>query len=81
MPEQKWVFDTVTLSNFLLTDSVFILESRYNGRGIITWQVYDELSSGVGRYLELKRVDRLIDEDIFQRRPPCPDGNTIITWN
>ncbi len=66
MHERRWVFDTVTCSNFLLSDSTFILEKRYGGCGILTWQVYDELCSGVSRYQPLKQVDRLIDEGVFR---------------
>ena len=62
MPEKKWVFDSVTLANFLLSDSIFILEKRYHKRGIITWQVYDEISAGISEYPELKQVDKLIED-------------------
>jgi len=66
MPEKKWVFDTVSLSNFLLSDSVFIFETRYHARGIITWQVYDEISAGMSVYPPLKSVDKLIDGKSLQ---------------
>jgi predicted nucleic acid-binding protein len=62
MPEKKWVFDSVTLSNFLLSDSIFILAKRYHKRGIITWQVYDEISAGISEYPKLKQVDKLIED-------------------
>jgi hypothetical protein len=41
-----WIFDTVFLSNFLLSDSMFILNKRYRRYGVITGEVYDELSAG-----------------------------------
>lgn len=66
MPEKEWVFDTVALSNFLLSDSIFILEERYRKRGIITWQVYDEISSGISEYPKLKLVDKLIEDKTFK---------------
>jgi predicted nucleic acid-binding protein len=66
MPEKKWVFDTVALSNFLLSESVFLLEKRYFKRGIITWQVYDEISAGISDYPELRAVKNLIDEKAFE---------------
>lgn len=66
MPEKKWVFDTVALSNFLLSNSIFILAERYHKRGIITWQVYDEISAGISEYPELKRVDKLIEDKTFK---------------
>lgn len=65
MPEKKWVFDTVALSNFLLSDSVFILEKRYRSRSVITWQVYDEISAGMSEYPQLKQIDKLIEEKIL----------------
>lgn len=66
MPEKKWVFDTVALSNFLLSDSIFILLERYRKRGVITWQVYDEISAGIAEYPELKQVDKLIEDKTFK---------------
>jgi predicted nucleic acid-binding protein len=67
MPEKKWVFDTVALSNFLLSDSIFILLERYRNRGVITWQVYDEISAGIAEYPELKQVDKLIEDKAFKQ--------------
>lgn len=66
MPEKKWVFDTVALSNFLLSDSIFILAERYRKRGVITWQVYDEISAGIAECPELKQVDKLIEDKTFK---------------
>ena len=66
MPEKKWVFDTVALSNFLLSDSIFILEKRYRNRAIITWEVYGEISAGIAEYPALKLVDHLIEDKIFK---------------
>lgn len=66
MPEKKWVFDTVTLSNFLLSDSIFILEKRYRNRAIITWEVYGEISAGIAEYPALKLVDNLVEEKFFK---------------
>ena len=66
MPERKWIFDTVALSNFLLSDSLFILENRYRRRGVITWEVYDEISAGMAQYPKLKQIDKLIDNQCFK---------------
>ncbi len=66
MPEGKWIFDRASLSNFLLTDSTYLLEKRYAGCGIITREVYGELSSGMVAHPELRRVGRLIDARIFK---------------
>jgi predicted nucleic acid-binding protein len=67
MPEKNWIFDTVTLSNFLLSDSTFTLEIRYPKRGLITSEIYDELSAGMGEYPKLKHIDRLVDDEIFKQ--------------
>ncbi len=67
MPEKNWIFDTVTLSNFLLSDSTFILEIRYSRRGLITCEIYDELSAGMVEYPKLKHIDQLVDNEIFKQ--------------
>ena len=66
MPERQWVFDTVSLSNFLLADSVFLLEIRYKQKAVITSQVYDEISAGVAKYPKLKPINDLITNNIFK---------------
>jgi predicted nucleic acid-binding protein len=66
MPEKKWVFDTVALSNFLLSESFFILEKRYRKCGFITWQVYDEVSAGIAELPKLKLIDKLIEDKTFK---------------
>lgn len=73
MPEKKWVFDTVALSNFLLSDSDFILADRYLKCGLITWQVYDELSSGIMEYPDLKKVEKLIKDGILELVSLAPE--------
>ena len=47
MPEHRWIFDTVVLSNFFLSDADSLLEARYRNRGLITWEVYNELLAGL----------------------------------
>ncbi|MDY6903154.1 MAG: hypothetical protein SWH61_00570 [Thermodesulfobacteriota bacterium] len=66
MPEKQWVFDTVVLSNFVFSESIFLLKQRYTGRGVITTQVYDEVTSGIPDYPELEQVLRLVEDDIFR---------------
>jgi len=66
MPEKKWVFDTVVLSNFLLAEALFILEKRYRKCGFITWQVYDEVSAGIAEFPKLKLIDKLIKDKTFK---------------
>ena len=65
MPEKQWVFDTVVLSNFLISDSAHILEKRYKGRGVITTEVYGEISAGISQIKPLGYIDRLIEKGIF----------------
>ncbi|MBW2367948.1 MAG: hypothetical protein JRH15_08685 [Deltaproteobacteria bacterium] len=65
MHEKRWLFDTVALSNFLLSDAAYILEKRYRKCGIITWEVYDEISAGFAEHPALKYVDEMIDSKIF----------------
>ncbi len=65
MPDKKWAFDTVTLSNFLLSDSINILENRYKHRAVITTQVLDELSAGTAKYPDFTMIDTLIEKKVF----------------
>lgn len=65
MPDKKWVFDTVTLSNFLLSESMYLIENRYTQKAIITDQVLDELSAGYIKYPVLKTIDAFIEEKVF----------------
>ena len=65
MPDKLWVFDTVVLSNFLISDSANILEKRYSNRGVITTEVYDEISAGISQIRSLAVIDRLIEKRIF----------------
>ena len=66
MPDRKWVFDTVALSNFVLSDSTHLPEKRYAKNGIITREVYNELSSGMAVYPVLREIDRLIETTVFE---------------
>ena len=66
MPEKRWVFDTVALSNFFLSEALFILEKRYRKCGFITWQVYDEVSAGIAEFPKLKLIDKLIKDKTFK---------------
>jgi len=61
MLNKCWLFDTVVLSNFILSGAASIIEKRYGNCGIITWEVYDELSAGFAEYAALKHIDEMID--------------------
>jgi len=69
MPEKKWIFDTVVLSNFLLSESSSILKERYNRRGIVTSEVFDEISSGFVEYPKLGIIQDLIHEQAIILQP------------
>lgn len=69
MPKKQWVFDTVVLSNFLISDSAHILEKRYKGQGVITIEVYDEISAGISQINQLKKIDMLIEKRVFSVYP------------
>jgi predicted nucleic acid-binding protein len=66
MPEKTWIFDTVSLCNFLLSDSMTILKKRYRRCGLITREVYNELTAGFADYPILKQVDKLFDNKDFE---------------
>lgn len=65
MPDIKWVFDTVSLSNFIFSEATSILEKRYKGRACITREVFNEISTGISTYPKLKMIDDLIDNQVF----------------
>ena len=51
-----WFFDAVVLSNFLFADAVTLLRERYRNKGMITREVYDEISAGFAEYRASKRT-------------------------
>lgn len=69
MPEKIWIFDTVVLSNFIFSDSLYLIERRYKRRGVITTEVYDEIAAGfsVGCYDKLQLIEGLIDRRVFRQ--------------
>ncbi len=60
-------------------EATFILEKRYNNCGIVTWEVYGELSSGFAKYPALKYVDRMIDDKTFRLSTLSPDARKKYT--
>jgi hypothetical protein len=65
MPAKKLVFDSTVLSNFLIADAVSLLIKRYSHRGIVSWEVYDELSAGFKKEPSLCSVDLLFKTKDF----------------
>lgn len=47
MPEPKYVFDTVSISNFAISNSLHILDKIYCGRAFVSSEVYDEILDGI----------------------------------
>ena len=66
MPEKKWFFDAVVLSNFLFADAILLLKERYRNCGIITREVYGEISAGFAEYPKLKNIDTLLGDKAFR---------------
>lgn len=65
MPEKKWIFDTVVLSNFLLSDAIFVLEKRYTGQAVLTSEVFDELSAGFSEFPDLRAIQEAVRNQTF----------------
>lgn len=65
MAEKKVVFDTTVLTNFLVADAASLLKKRYQHRGVILWEVYDELSAGFRKEPALRVIDALIAQKSF----------------
>ena len=66
MPEPNWLFDTVVLSNFLLTGAEATLEARYRGRGLITGEVCGELLSGSASHPDRRGIEGLISRRVIK---------------
>ncbi|MBN1129468.1 MAG: hypothetical protein JXA71_10805 [Chitinispirillaceae bacterium] len=66
MHKKKLVFDTTVLSNFFIADATALLLSRYEGRGIIVWSVYDELCAGMKKESALREVEVLLKDNRFK---------------
>ena len=69
MPEKGWYFDTVSISNFLLSGSDHFLKTRYHKRAFITWQVYDEICTGSVKYPALSKIETLLSNKTFMLLP------------
>ena len=69
MPEKGWYFDTVSLSNFLLSESDALLKIRYQKCAFITWQVYDEICTGSVKYPALCNIETLLSNKTIMLIP------------
>lgn len=67
MPDRLYLFfDTVSLSNFALTDSISLLVQRYGSRLLVTDEVLDEIAAGIAcGYTSLNEIEKLVDKKIF----------------
>ena len=79
MPEKKWIFDSVVLSNFLLSDSEHILMKRYGSKGVIAVEVYDEIAAAVPAYPGLGRIRTLLDKGHFKLTAMSPKERKVFT--
>ena len=60
-PDRQYYFDTVTLSNFVLSGRLDLLIARYGRRANITPQVLDEVADGiVAGYASLREVETAV---------------------
>ena len=60
-PDRQYYFDTVTLSNFVLSGRLDLLIARYGRRANITPQVLDEVADGiVAGYAGLREVETAV---------------------
>jgi predicted nucleic acid-binding protein len=66
MREKRFIFDATVLSNFLLVDALALLVGRYGDSGLVSSQVYDELSSGFSREPALRRIEKVMDKKGFE---------------
>lgn len=61
MPDVKFIFDTVSISNFCLADSLHLIEYRYKGKAFISTEVYGEILDGVSSGCqELNSIEEII---------------------
>lgn len=65
MREKSYIFDATVLSNFLLVDGLAFLVERYRDSGLVSSQVYDELSSGFSREPALRQIENVIGKKGF----------------
>jgi predicted nucleic acid-binding protein len=65
MQDKKLIFDSTVLSNFLIANAAPLLCTRYLQRGVISWEVYDELSAGFRKEPALRGIDQLFSEKSF----------------
>ena len=79
MPDKHYIFDTVSLANFLLTDTASMVTRRYGGRASITMQVLDELTSGMRTHIRLKQVELLLAQNHFALISLTPSEYTFYT--
>jgi predicted nucleic acid-binding protein len=73
MPERPLLFDTATLSNFALSDSLALLLSRYGRRLLVVSEVLDEIAAGVAAgHTALRAVEEHVQAEKF--------GQASLNW-
>ena len=68
MPDRSYLFDTVTLGNFALSESLDLLVRRYGGSLLVTGEVLDEIAAGVAAgYCVLSAIDERVRSGQFSQ--------------
>ena len=68
MPDRSYLFDTVTLGNFALSESLDLLVRRYGGSLLVTGEVLDEIAAGVAAgYRVLSAIDERVRSGQFSQ--------------
>ena len=62
MPDRALLFDTVSISNFLLAQAETLLVRLHPGKLFVPVEVYDEVSSGMTSFPRLKKLDSLLQK-------------------
>ncbi len=67
MPDVKYIFDTVSISNFALAGALDLIVRRYSGNTFVTSEVHDELLEGLaGGHWKLGDIEDLLERGILK---------------
>jgi len=62
MPDIKFIFDTVSISNFALAEALELIVKRYSGNAFVTSEVHDEILEGIaGGHWKLEKIEALLN--------------------
>lgn len=67
MPNTKFIFDTVSISNFALAGALDLIVQRYSGNSFVTSEVHNEILEGInGGHWKLEKIEDLLDRGIVK---------------